>query len=290
MRVAELSGVGAPLSVAERPVPEPGPGEILVKVTACGMCYSEVNLLNGEYPFARFPVVPGHEITGVVAALGPGVEWPAAGTAVGTQFLYSSCGQCDYCVRGDQILCLSKKITGIGADGGYGEDFIGRAGFVTPLPDGLDPVAGAPLMCAGITAFNGLRQARIRPGTRVAVLGAGGVGAIAARFAAAMGARVAILGRSRDGEARAKALGAELYVATGDTDPAGALDPAARGREQAGGVAQERGLARAVAAHQRDALAGGERQIHPAQDRRSVAQLVPHALHPQCDRDALPTS
>jgi alcohol dehydrogenase, propanol-preferring len=89
MRVAELGAVRAPLSLAERPTPEPGPGEILVKVTACGMCYSEVNLLNGEYPFARFPVIPGHEITGVVAALGPDVEWPAVGTAVGAQFLAS---------------------------------------------------------------------------------------------------------------------------------------------------------------------------------------------------------
>ncbi|HMD24989.1 MAG TPA: alcohol dehydrogenase catalytic domain-containing protein, partial [Streptosporangiaceae bacterium] len=223
MRVAELGAVRAPLSLAERPTPEPGAGEILVKVTACGMCYSEVNLLNGEYPFARFPVVPGHEITGVVAALGPGVEWPAVGTAVGAQFLYSSCGHCDYCVRGDQILCLQKKITGIGVDGGYGEYFIGRAAFVTPLPECLDPVAGAPLMCAGITAFNGLREAGIRAGDRVAVIGAGGVGAMAARFATAMGARIAVLGRSRDGEARAKDLGAERYVATDDTDPADAL-------------------------------------------------------------------
>jgi len=223
MRVAELGAVRAPLSLAERPTPEPGAGEILVKVTACGMCYSEVNLLNGEYPFARFPVVPGHEITGVVAGLGLGVEWPAVGTPVGAQFLYSSCGHCDYCVRGDQILCLQKKITGVGVDGGYGEYFIGRAGFVTPLPEGLDPVAGAPLMCAGITAFNGLREAGIRAGDRVAVIGAGGVGAMTARFATAMGARIAILGRSRDGEARAKDLGAERYVATDETDPADAL-------------------------------------------------------------------
>lgn len=166
MRVAQLGAVQVPLSITRRPTPEPGPGEILIKVTACGMCYSEVNLLNGEYPFARFPVVPGHEITGVVAALGPGVNWPAAGTPVGAQFLYSSCGHCAYCVRGDEILCPDKKITGVGVDGGYSEYFIGRAGFVTPLPDGLDPVAGAPLMCAGITAFNGLRQAGLgrRPG------------------------------------------------------------------------------------------------------------------------------
>lgn len=187
------------------------------------MCFSEVNLVEGHYPFARFPVVPGHEITGVVEALGPGVGWPGVGTPVGSQFLYSSCGHCDYCVRGDEILCPRKQITGIGVDGGYGEYFIGRAGFVTPLPDGLDPVAGAPLMCAGITAFNGLRRAGLRAGHRVAVIGAGGVGGMTARFAAAMGARVLIVGRSRDGEERAEALGAEQYVATSEQDPAGAL-------------------------------------------------------------------
>ena len=223
MRVAELPAAHSRLSLTERPTPAPGPGEILVRVTACGMCFSEVNLVGGHYPFARFPVVPGHEITGVVEALGPGVDWPAVGTRVGSQFLYSSCGHCDYCVRGDEILCPQKKITGIGVDGGYGEYFIGRAGFVTPLPDGLDPVAGAPLMCAGITAFNGLRRAGLRAGHRVAVIGAGGVGRMTARFAAAMGARVLIVGRSRDGEERAKALGAEQYVATGDQDPAAAL-------------------------------------------------------------------
>jgi len=223
MRVAELGAVRSPLTIAERPVPEPGPDEILVKVTACGMCYSEVSLLDGHYPFARFPVVPGHEITGVVAALGPGVDFPAVGTAVGAQFLYASDGTCDYCVRGDQILCPHKQVTGVAVDGGYGEYFVGRAGFVTPLPAGLDPVAGAPLMCAGITAFNGLRQAGARAGSRVAVIGAGGVGAMAVRFAVAMGARVAVLGRSADGGNRAKDLGAEFFVATSETDPAGAL-------------------------------------------------------------------
>ncbi len=230
MRVAELGAVRSPLSITERPVPEPGPGQVLVKVTACGMCYSDVNLLEGEYPFAHFPTVPGHEITGVVAALGPGVDWPEVGTPVGAQFLYSSDGHCDYCARGDQILCPAKQITGISVDGGYGEYFVGRAGFVTPLPAGLDPVAGAPMMCAGITAFNGLRQAGLQFGGRVAVIGAGGVGSMAVRFAMAMGARVAVLGRSADGEKRALDLGAEQYMATDERDPAQAL------RDWAGGA------------------------------------------------------
>jgi alcohol dehydrogenase, propanol-preferring len=223
MRVALMDGPERQLSLTERPVPTPGPGEILVQVIACGMCFTEVNELHGDYPFARFPVVPGHEITGTVAALGPGAGWPAVGTRVGAQFLHHSDGRCRYCARGDQILCPDKQITGIAVDGGYAEYFLGRAGFVTPLPEGLDPVAAAPLMCAGITAFNGLRQAGLRPDSRVAVVGAGAVGGLAVRFAAAMGARVTVIGRSRRGAQAAEALGAERYVATEDQDPADAL-------------------------------------------------------------------
>jgi propanol-preferring alcohol dehydrogenase len=223
MRVARMNAAEIPLFLDTRPIPEPGPGEILVKVIACGMCFTEVNELHGDYAFARFPVIPGHEVVGTVAALGPGVDWPRVGTRVGAQFLYDSCGHCDYCVRGDQILCPWKRITGIGLDGGYAEYFVGRAGFVTPLPEGLDPVAAAPLMCAGITAFNGLRRAGVRPGSHVAVIGAGGIGALAIRFALAMGAGVVVIGRSADGAAQAEELGAERYVATEDRDPAEAL-------------------------------------------------------------------
>ena len=223
MRAAIATAVDQPLSITDLQVPEPGEGELLVKLTACGVCFSDLGLLQGHYPFARFPVIPGHEITGTVAALGSGVTWPEVGTAVGGQFLYDSCGHCDYCVRGEQILCARKRITGIVADGGYAEYVVLKAGFVTPLPVGLDPVAGAPLMCAGITAFNGLRQAGAKPGSRVAVIGIGGVGGMAVRYAAAMGARVAVIGRSRHGEHEAKQLGAELFIASGDTEPAEAL-------------------------------------------------------------------
>jgi D-arabinose 1-dehydrogenase-like Zn-dependent alcohol dehydrogenase len=223
MRAAIATAVDQPLSVTDLEVPEPGYGEVLVKLTACGVCFTDLGLLQGHYPFARFPVVPGHEITGTVAAVGPGVTFPEVGTAVGAQFLYDSCGHCDYCVRGEQILCPRKRITGIVADGGYAEYALLKAGFVTPLPAGLDPVAGAPLMCAGITAFNGLRQAGATPSSRVAVIGLGGVGSMAVRYAVAMGARVAVVGHSRRSEDEAKQLGAELFVASGETDPAAAL-------------------------------------------------------------------
>jgi alcohol dehydrogenase, propanol-preferring len=223
MRAAVATGAGAPLSLTELDTPVPGPGEVLVKITACGVCYSDLNLLHGHYPFARFPVVPGHEITGVIVAAGPNVSFPEVGTPVGAQFLYDSCGHCDYCVRGEQILCPRKRITGIVADGGYAEYAVLKAGFVTPLPEGMDPVAAAPLMCAGITAFNGLRRAGATAGSRVAVVGTGGIGALAIRYAVAIGARVAVVARSRRSEEAAKALGAELFVATEDTDPASAL-------------------------------------------------------------------
>jgi D-arabinose 1-dehydrogenase-like Zn-dependent alcohol dehydrogenase len=223
MRAAVLTAPGTELHLIERDVSEPGPGEVLVQVTACGMCFTDVNLLQGKYPFAHFPVVPGHEITGVVAALGPGVDFPAVGAPVGAQFLYSSCGHCDYCVRGDQILCTTKRVSGINADGGYAEYFVARAGFVTPLPDGLDPVAAAPLMCAGLTAFNGLRRAGAAAGSKVAVIGTGGVGGLAIRFAVAMGARVTAVSTSRRDEETLLSLGVERVIATDDTEPAGAL-------------------------------------------------------------------
>ncbi|PRY02460.1 alcohol dehydrogenase catalytic domain-containing protein [Allonocardiopsis opalescens] len=223
MRAVLATGANIPPSLTDRPVPEPGPGEVLVKITACGVCFTDLNLVRGHYPFARFPVVPGHEITGTVAALGSGVPGLSVGDPVGAQFLYDSCGHCDYCVSGEQILCPSKRITGIVADGGYAEYGLFKGGYVTPLPAGLDPVAAAPLMCAGLTAFNGLRRAGATADSRVAVIGSGGVGALAVRYALAMGARVALVGRSASGETHAKDLGAELYVASRDTDPAAAL-------------------------------------------------------------------
>ncbi|MFC4032433.1 alcohol dehydrogenase catalytic domain-containing protein [Streptomyces polygonati] len=223
MRAGVATGVHEPLTLTERDVPEPGPGEILVEVTACGVCYSDLNLLNGVYAFARFPVIPGHEITGVITALGEGVSWPEVGTAVGGQFLYDSDGSCDYCVRGEQIMCPHKRITGVVVDGGYAEYTLLRAGFVTPLPAGLDPVAAAPLMCAGLTAFNGLRHAGAGPTSKIAVVGAGTIGSLAIRYAVAMGARVAVVGRSRRGADTAKALGAELFIASRDQDPGEAL-------------------------------------------------------------------
>jgi propanol-preferring alcohol dehydrogenase len=223
MLSAIATAVGEPLSLTDREVPEPGQGEVLVKITACGVCYTDLDVLRGHWPTARFPLVPGHEITGVVAAAGPGVAWPAVGTPVGAQILGDSCRHCEYCVRGEQILCRDKRFTGIAMDGGYAEYAVLQADFVTPLPPGLDPVAAAPLMCAGLTAFNSLRRAGITPTSRVAVIGAGGVGGLAVRYAVAMGARVTVIDRPDRAEAAARELGAERFITTQDADPAAAL-------------------------------------------------------------------
>ncbi|GHJ39407.1 alcohol dehydrogenase catalytic domain-containing protein [Streptomyces sp. TS71-3] len=223
MLTAVATAVGEPLTFTERDVPEPGQGEVLVKITACGVCYTDLDVLQGQWPDARFPLVPGHEITGVVDATGPGVSWPEAGASVGAQILGDSDRRCDYCVRGEQILCPQKRFTGIDMDGGYTEYALLKADFVTPLPEGLDPVAAAPLMCAGLTAFNGLRQGGITPTSRVAVIGAGGVGALAIRYAVAMGARVAVVGRTDRHEAAVRKMGAERFISTQDADPAKAL-------------------------------------------------------------------
>jgi propanol-preferring alcohol dehydrogenase len=223
MRAAVLTAPETVLRLVETDVPQPGPGQVLVQVIACGMCFSEVNLLHGKYPFATFPVVPGHEITGIVVAVGAGVAFPAVGAAIGAQFLYSSCGYCHYCVRDDQILCSNKRMSGINVDGGYAEYFLAEAGFVTPLPAELDPIAAAPLMCAGITAYNGLRRAGATAGARVAIIGTGGVGSMAIRFALAMGARVAVISSSRRDEDALRELGVEHVIATAESEPSAAL-------------------------------------------------------------------
>lgn len=216
MRAAVLKQPNTDLEIEERERPEPGPGQILIRVRACGVCHSEVALQQGHYPFAQLPVVPGHEVAGTVEALGENVEWPAVGTRVGMPWLYASCGHCRECVRGKEILCAEAQITGVTADGGYQEYMLAPAAYAAPLPDELDFAKVAPLMCAGVTVYNGLRAAGYEPGDRVAVIGLGGLGHLAVRYARAMGARVAVLSSSADRESEARELGAELFIGGSD--------------------------------------------------------------------------
>src|SRR5690349_2237492 len=201
----------------ERPIPEPKAGELVIRVNACGVCHSDLGVLNGEFgALAKYPIVPGHEVAGVVHKLGPGVTWPAVGDRVGMPWLFDSCGHCNYCVQGNEILCLQMTITGVNRDGGYQQYMLAKAAYVAPIPEGLEDAEAGPLMCAGLTVFNGIRQAGYKPGQKIAVIGLGGLGHLGVLYAKAMGARVAVISNTPDKESEARELGAEYFINTGD--------------------------------------------------------------------------
>ncbi len=223
MRAAVVDEPGAPVRIEDRERPEPGRGEVLLRVRACGVCHSDVNVRDGHVPDTDFPVVPGHEVVGEVVERGAGVEAPAVGERVGVPWLYAACGRCDRCVEGEGILCPEMEVTGATRDGGYAEFMVAAADYVTPVPEALGDVEAAPLMCAGITVFQGLRNAGFEPGDRVAVLGLGGLGHLGVRYADAMGGRVTVLSTSPGKERDARRLGADRFVRLDAGDPAEAL-------------------------------------------------------------------
>ena len=156
--------------IEDRPIPEPKAGQVLIRVHACGVCHSDLEVLLGHFPFATYRR-SGHEVAGTVEKVGSGVTWPKVGDRVGMPWLYDSCGHCDYCVSGREVLCPQMTVTGVNRDGGYQEYMLAPAAYVGPIPDGLDFAEAGPLMCAGLTVFNGLRQAGFQPGQKVAVVG-----------------------------------------------------------------------------------------------------------------------
>ncbi len=210
-------------AIEDRPVPEPKAGEVLIRVHACGVCHSDLGTLTGVFPFGKYPMVPGHEVAGVVEKVGPGVAWPKIGDRVGMPWLFDADGTCDYCVRGDEILCPNATITGVNRDGGYQEYMLANAAFVAPIPDKLEFAEAAPLMCAGLTVFNGLRVAGFKPGKKVGVIGLGGLGHLGVLYAKAMGGRVAVISNTSDKESEARELGAEHFISTKGKKSADAL-------------------------------------------------------------------
>jgi D-arabinose 1-dehydrogenase-like Zn-dependent alcohol dehydrogenase len=221
MRAMQVTNAKGPFELVEREIPEPGPGTVRIKVQACGVCHSDSITKEGIFPNIQYPRVPGHEVVGVVDAVGAGVVAWQPGQRVGVGWHGGNCGYCDACRRGDSFACqTSSKVTGITSDGGYAEYMIAPSEAIARLPDGLSPVEAAPLMCAGITTFNALRNSGARPGDMVAVLGLGGLGHLGVQFAVKMGFRTVAVARGADKEPLAKQLGAWQYIDSQATNPA----------------------------------------------------------------------
>jgi len=224
MRVAQVARPGGPFELVERPIPEPPVDWVRVKVQACGICHSDSLVKEGQWPGLQYPRVPGHEVIGTVDALGKDVTQFKVGQRVGVGWHGGNCGYCDNCRRGDFFACsVDLKVTGISFDGGYGEYMLAPSIALARVPDELNPVDGAPLMCAGITTFNALRNSGARGGDVVAVLGLGGLGHLAVQYAKKMGFRTVGIARGKDKEALAKELGAHHYIDSAAQDAAAEL-------------------------------------------------------------------
>ena len=212
MRVAQVSAPGGAFEIVRRPIPDPQPGEVRVKVEACGICHSDAFTQEGTWPGIQYPRVPGHEIAGVIDAVGAGVgEW-RVGRRVGVGWHGGHDKSCPACRRGDFGNCRNLRVPGISYDGGYAEYMIAPVEALATMPDGLQSAEAAPLLCAGITTFNALRNSGARPGDTVAVLGIGGLGHLGVQFASKFGFRVVAISRGAHNAPLARKLGASHYI------------------------------------------------------------------------------
>ena len=223
MRAIQISRSNGPFELVERDVPEPGAGAVRIKVEACGICHSDSLVKSGAMPGLQYPRVPGHEVVGTVEALGQGVTGVTQGQRVGVGWHGGYCGHCDACRRGDFFACRSGRITGLTHDGGYADYMIAHSSALAILPEGLGAIEAGPLVCAGVTTFNALRNSGARPGETVAILGIGGLGHLGVQFAAKMGFKTLAIARGSDKEALAKQLGAHQYIDSQAQDVAAEL-------------------------------------------------------------------
>ena len=223
MRVVQVATKGGPLELVTRPLPEPGPGEVRGKVQACGVCHSDSIAKEGLFPNISYPIVPGHEIAGVIDAVGEGVIGWSAGQRVGVGWFGGHCGRCEPCRRGDMVDCRNLRIPGVTYDGGYAEAMVAPADALALSPEELSPVDAAPLLCAGVTTFNALRESGARPGDLVAILGIGGLGHLGVQYAAKMGFRTVAIARGTEKKALALQLGAHIYLDSQTQDVAAEL-------------------------------------------------------------------
>lgn len=213
MRAVQVTKAKGPLELVEREIPKPDAGQVRVKIHACGVCHSDTITKNGLLPGISYPRIPGHEIAGVIDAIGEGVKGWKVGQRVGIGWYGGHCGYCNSCRRGDFVTCqIDPKYSGISYDGGYAEYMVAPASVLALLPDSLSFIEAGPLMCAGITTYNALRHSGATAGDVVAILGIGGLGHLAVQFAVKMGFRTIAIARGKDKEPLAKKLGATQYI------------------------------------------------------------------------------
>jgi propanol-preferring alcohol dehydrogenase len=221
MKAAVVREFGAPLQIEEYDVPTPEPGEVLVKIHASGVCHTDLHAAEGDWPVKpKLPLVPGHEGVGYVAAVGAGVKHLKEGDPVGIPWLHTACGMCEYCVNGWETLCLQQQNTGYSIDGCYAEYSLADARYVGRLPNNPNFLEMAPILCAGVTVYKGLKETEVRPGEWVAISGVGGLGHLAVQYAKAMGMNVVAVDITPHALELAARLGADLTINAKETDPA----------------------------------------------------------------------
>jgi D-arabinose 1-dehydrogenase-like Zn-dependent alcohol dehydrogenase len=224
MRAAQIARAGGPFEIVEREIPQPGTDWVRIKVQACGICHSDSLVKEGHWPGLQYPRIPGHEVVGIMDAVGAGVSQWKPGQRVGVGWHGGHCGHCDACRSGNFFGCqVALQITGISFDGGYADYMVAPAIALALVPEDLSAVEAAPLMCAGITTYNALRNSQARPGDVVAVLGLGGLGHLGVQYAAKMGFKTVSIARGSDKEPLARKLGAHHYIDSQAQDPAAEL-------------------------------------------------------------------
>ncbi|GLZ62762.1 MULTISPECIES: alcohol dehydrogenase catalytic domain-containing protein [Micromonospora] len=224
MRATVVTAFDRPLEMFDLPVPEPGPGELLVRIEASGLCHTDIHAARGDWPVRpNPPFVPGHEGVGIVERVGPGVTEHAVGDRVALPWLGWACGTCSYCVTGWETLCESQRNTGYSIDGAHAEYAVAAARYAVRVPEGVDPFEAAPLTCAGVTTYKAVKVAGVRPGDRVAIFGIGGLGHLAQQYAQLFGGETITVDVTAEKLALATALGATHTVNAGQVDPVDAI-------------------------------------------------------------------
>lgn len=230
MKAAVVHEFGKPLVIEEVPVPEVPPGQVLVKVVASGVCHTDLHAADGDWPVKpSLPFIPGHEGVGYVAAVGAGVTHVKEGDRVGVPWLHTACGHCEHCITGWETLCDSQQMTGYTVNGGYAEYVLADPGYVGKLPDTLEFAPAAPVLCAGVTVYKGLKVLECKPGDWVAISGIGGLGHMAVQYAKAMGFHVIAVDVADEKLALAKTLGADVTLNAAQVDPVAEIQKQIKG-------------------------------------------------------------